>query len=84
MQPFDGTGLTYTTKDVLNAIAANMDMTAGPEQSDSLYHEAWILKKDNRHDTNSSNRLWTKVVFTFTSRNNKELANFWPRISKDF
>ena len=42
---FDGTDPTYTTEDFLNAITANMVMTAGPEQIDSPYHEAWILKR---------------------------------------
>ena len=37
---FDGTDPTYTTEDFLNAITANMVMTAGPEHTDSPYHEA--------------------------------------------
>ena len=37
---FDGTDPTYTTEDFLNAISANMVMTAGSEQVDSPYHEA--------------------------------------------
>ena len=45
LRPFDGTDSTYTTEDFLNAITANMLMTAGPEQTDSPYHEAWILKR---------------------------------------
>ena len=45
LRPFDGTDPTYTTEDFLNAITANMVMTAGPEQTDSPYHEAWILKR---------------------------------------
>ena len=45
LRPFDGTDPTYTTKDFLNAITADMVMTAGPEQTDSSYHEAWILKR---------------------------------------
>ena len=45
LRPFDGTDPTYTTEDFLNAITANMVMTAGPEQTDSPYHEAWILKQ---------------------------------------
>ena len=34
LRPFDGTEPTYTTEDFLNAITANMVMTAGPEQTD--------------------------------------------------
>ena len=45
LRPVDGTGPTYTTEDVLNAITANMVMTAGPEQFDSTYHEEWIFLK---------------------------------------
>ena len=45
LRPFDGTDPTYTTEDFLNAITANMVMTAGPEQTDSPYHAAWILKR---------------------------------------
>ena len=45
LRPFDGTDNTYTTEDFLNAITANMVMTAGPEQTDSPYHEAWFLKR---------------------------------------
>ena len=44
LRPFDGTDPTYTTEDFLNAITANIVMTAGPEQTDSPFHEAWILK----------------------------------------
>ena len=45
IRPFDGNEPTYTAEDFLNAITANMVMTAGPEQTDSLYNEAWILKR---------------------------------------
>ena len=45
LRPFDGTDPTYTTEDFLNAITANMVMTAGPEQTDSPYHDAWLLKR---------------------------------------
>ena len=45
LRPFDGIDPTYTTEDFLNAITANMVMTAGPEQTDSSYHEALILKR---------------------------------------
>ena len=45
LRPFDGTDPTYTTEDFLNAITANMVMTAGPEQTDSPFHETWILKR---------------------------------------
>ena len=45
LRPFDGTDPTYTTEGFLNAITANMVMTAGPEQTDSSFHEAWILKR---------------------------------------
>ena len=41
---FDGTDPIYTREEFLNAIISNMVMTAGPEQNDSLFHEAWILK----------------------------------------
>ena len=39
LRSFDGTNPTYTREDFLNAITANMAMTAGPEQYDSAYHE---------------------------------------------
>ena len=45
LRPFDETDPTYTTEDFLNAIRANMVMTGGPEQTNSPYHEAWILKR---------------------------------------
>ena len=45
LRPFDGTDPTYTTEDFLNAITANKVMTAGPEQTDSPFHESWILKR---------------------------------------
>ena len=45
LRPFDGTDPTYTTEDFLNAITANMVMTAEPEQILSPFHEAWILKR---------------------------------------
>ena len=45
LRPFDGTDPTYTTEGFLNAIRANMVITAGPEQNDSPLHEAWILKR---------------------------------------
>ena len=45
LRPFGCTDLTYTTEDFLNAITASMVMTAGPEQTDSTYHEAWKLKR---------------------------------------
>ena len=44
LRPFDGTDPTYSTEDFLNAITANMVMTAGPAQTDSP-HKAWILKR---------------------------------------
>ena len=44
LRPLDGSDPFYTTGDFLNAITANMVMTAGPEQIDSPYREAWILK----------------------------------------
>ena len=43
--PFDGTDPTYTTENFLNAITAKMLMTGGPEQNDSPFNEAWILKR---------------------------------------
>ena len=45
LRPFDGTNPTNTTEDFLNAITANMVMTAGPEQTDSPFHENWIMKR---------------------------------------
>ena len=45
LRQFDGTDPMYTTEDYLNAITANMAMTAGPEQIDALYHETWFLKR---------------------------------------
>ena len=45
LRPFDGTDPTYTTEEFLNAITANMIMRAGPEQTDSPYHEVWILNR---------------------------------------
>ena len=45
LRQLDGTDPTYTTEDFLNAITANMVMTARPEQTDSPFHEAWILKR---------------------------------------
>ena len=40
LRSFDGTDPTYTKEYLLNAITANMVMTAGPKQTDSPYHEA--------------------------------------------
>ena len=45
LRPFDGTDPTYTREDFLIAIRAKTVITAGPEQTDSPYHEAWILKR---------------------------------------
>ena len=45
LRPFDGSDTIYTTEDFLNATRANMVMTAGPEQTDSPFDEAWILKR---------------------------------------
>ena len=45
LRPFDGTDPTYTTEDFINAITANMVMTEVQEQTDSPFHEAWILKR---------------------------------------
>ena len=45
LRPFDVRDPTYTTEDFLDAIAATIVMTAGPEQTNSPYHEAWILKE---------------------------------------
>ena len=45
LRPFDGTNPTYRTEDFLNAITANMVLKAEPEQIDSPFHEAWILKR---------------------------------------
>ena len=41
----DGTDPNYKTEDFFIAITANMVMTAGPEQNDSLYLKEWILKQ---------------------------------------
>ena len=46
LRPSDGIDPTYTTGDFLNAITANMIITAGPEQTDSPFREAWILKRN--------------------------------------
>ena len=43
--PFDCTDPNYTKENFLNAITANMVMTAEPEQTDSPHHETWILKR---------------------------------------
>ena len=40
LRPSDGTDLTYTTEDFLNAITSNMVTTAAPEQTVSPYHKA--------------------------------------------
>ena len=40
LRPFDGTDPNYTTENFLNAITANMVMTARPKQIDSPYHKA--------------------------------------------
>ena len=45
LRPFDGTDPSYKTEDFLNAITANMVMTAGPEQTDLPFDETWILKR---------------------------------------
>ena len=45
LRPFDGADPTCKTEDFLNAITTNMVMTAGPEQTDSLFLETWILKR---------------------------------------
>ena len=45
LRQFDGTDPTCTTEDFLNAITANVVLTAGPEQTDSPHHEAWILRR---------------------------------------
>ena len=50
-RPIDGTKSKCATEDFLNAIKDNMVMTVGPEQTDSPYHEAWILKRMNRIQT---------------------------------
>ena len=45
LRSFDGTDPTYTTEDFLKAITANMVITAGSEQIDSPYQQAWNLKR---------------------------------------
>ena len=46
LRPFDGIDPTYTTEGFLNAITANVVMTTRPnKQTDSPYHETWILKR---------------------------------------
>ena len=52
LRRFDGTDLTYTREDFLNAITANIVMAAGPEQTDSRYHKALILKRIAMIQTN--------------------------------
>ena len=71
LRPFDGTGPRYTTEIFLNAITAYMVITAGTEQVDSTYHEAWdamIQTKANRQDTDGFNRPCIAMVLTFTIR----------------
>ena len=51
LRPFDGNDPTYTTEDFLNAITANMVMTAGPEQTDSRFQKAWIWERISRIQT---------------------------------
>ena len=46
LRPFDGTDPTYTAEDFLIAITTNTVRTAGPEQTDSPIHEAWMLKRN--------------------------------------
>ena len=45
LKPFDGTNPNYTTEVFLRAIKANMVRKAGPEETDSTFHEAWIFKR---------------------------------------
>ena len=82
LRPCDGTDPTYTTEDFLNAITANMVMTAGPEQTDSPYHEAWILKRIAMIQTAL---IGTTMVITPSTRDKKRTgkrfaANFKKRL----
>ena len=45
IRPFDCADPTYLTEDFLSDITANKVITARPEQTDSPFHEAWILKR---------------------------------------
>ena len=45
LRPFDVTDPIYTTEDFLSAITTNIVMTAVPEQTDSTFHNSWILKR---------------------------------------
>ena len=84
LRPFDGTDPIYTTEDFLNATIGNIVMTAGPEQSDSPYHEALILKRIAMIQTaliGSAQQWYSHLpVFTmvFILGNKKELASFLP------
>ena len=76
LRQFDDTDRTYTTEDFSSAITANMAMTAGPEQTDSPFHDAWILKRIAMIRTDligppSSTRHW------------KELASVFPWMSEN-
>ena len=77
LRPFDGTDPTYTAEGFLNAITANMVMTAGPEQTDSTYHEACILKRIAMIQTAliGTAQQWYSH---FNTRNKKELASVLP------
>ena len=67
LRPFDDADPTYTTEDFLNAITANMVMTAGPEPTDSPFHEAWILKRIAMIES-GPNRTITTTIFTSSIR----------------
>ena len=75
LRPNDCTDPTYTTEDFLNAITANMVTVAGPEQTDSAYHEAWILKRISMIKT-APHRHGTTVVLKFTTRKKRTGKRF--------
>ena len=83
LRQFDGTDPTYTTEDFLNAITANMVMTAGPDQTDSPFHESWILKRIAMNQTGltgPAQQLYSHLPIDIK----KELASILSIVSKDF
>ena len=82
LRPFDGTDPSYKTEDFLKAITANMVMTAGPEQTDSPFHEAWILKRIAMIQTALIRPAQTMVI-TSSTRHEKEMARALSRISEN-
>ena len=79
LRPFIGTDPTYTPVDFLNAITANMVMTAGLEQTDSTYHEAWILKRIAMIQTaliDPAQQLYSHLTL--------EIKKNWQSFSREF